>query len=122
MPLVVPLCVPLLVPLLVPFLVVLSTNLYYLTFINTVTGFFLAGTVLILFNLLLEQSPEESRTYCITTYNVLLALIAFIAPQVGIFLLELMGMDIAMFISSALRLLSAGGFLYVYIRQRRRQG
>ena len=102
-----------------PFLVVLSTNLYYLTFINTVTGFFLAGTVLILFNLLLEQSPEESRTYCITTYNVLLALIAFIAPQVGIFLLELLGMDIAMFISSGLRLISAGGFLYVYIHQRR---
>ncbi len=105
-----------------PFLVVLSTNLYYLTFINTVTGFFLSGTVLLLFNLLLEQSPEESRTYCITTYNVLLAFIAFIAPQVGIFLLELLGMDIAMFVSSGLRLLSAGGFFYVYIRLRKRQG
>jgi len=105
-----------------PFLVVLSTNLYYLTFINTVTGFFLSGTVLILFNLLLEQSPIESRTYCITTYNVLLAFVAFIAPQVGIFLLELFGMDIAMFISSGLRLLSAGGFLGVYIAQRLRQG
>lgn len=102
-----------------PFLVVLSTNLYYLTLIQTTSGFFLSGTVLILFNLLLEKSPEQSRTYCITTYNVLLAFVAFVAPQVGIWLLDLFGMDVAMYISSILRFLSAGGFLYVYIRQRK---
>ncbi len=101
-----------------PFLVVLSTNLYYLTLIQTTSGFFLSGTVLILFNLLLEKSPEPSRTYCITTYNVLLAFVAFIAPQVGIWFLGQVGMDRAMYISSALRLLSAGGFLYVYLRHR----
>ncbi|MER2260532.1 MAG: MFS transporter [Psychrobacillus sp.] len=103
-----------------PFLVVLSTNLYYLTIIQTTSGFFLSGTVLILFNLLLEKSPEQSRTYCITSYNILLALVAFIAPQVGIVLLEMVGMESAMTINSCLRLLSAGGFLYVYIRQRNR--
>ncbi|MER2070515.1 MAG: MFS transporter [Psychrobacillus sp.] len=103
-----------------PFLVVLSTNLYYLTIIQTTSGFFLSGTVLILFNLLLEKSPEQSRTYCITTYNILLALVAFIAPQMGIVLLEMVGMESAMTINSCLRLLSAGGFLYVYIRQRNR--
>ena len=103
-----------------PFLVVLSTNLYYLTLVQTTSGFFLSGTVLILFNLLLEQSPEQSRTYCITTYNILLALVAFVAPQIGIILLEMVGMESAMTINSCLRLLSAGGFLYVYIRQRNR--
>lgn len=103
-----------------PFLVVLSTNLYYLTMIQTTSGFFLSGTVLILFNLLLEKSPEQSRTYCITTYNVLLALVAFVAPQMGIILLELVGMESAMTINSFLRLLGAGGFLYVYIRQKNR--
>lgn len=103
-----------------PFLTVLSTNLYYLTLVQTTSGFFLSGTVLILFNLLLEQSPTQSRTYCITTYNVLLAFIAFIAPQVGIWLLDQIGMKMAMSISSGLRLLGAGGFLYVYIRFRKR--
>lgn len=103
-----------------PFLVSLSTNLYYLTLIQTSSGFFLSGTVLILFNLLLEKSPEQSRTYCITTYNVLLAFVAFVAPQVGIWLLDLLGMDVAMYISSILRFLSAFGFLYVYIRQRKK--
>jgi len=102
-----------------PFLTVLSTNLYYLTFIQTISGFFLSGTVLILFNLLLEQSPEQSRTYCITTYNVLLAFVAFIAPQIGIWLLDHFSMEIAMDISSVLRFLSAGGFLFVYLRSKK---
>ena len=33
-----------------PFLTALSTNLYYLTFMFFISGFFVAGTVLILFN------------------------------------------------------------------------
>ncbi len=98
-----------------PFLTVLSTNLYYLTIVQTMSGFFLSGVVLLLFNLLLEQSPEASRTYCITTYNVLLALVAFLAPQVGIWLLNSWGVETAMYINSGLRLLSAGLFFVVYM-------
>ncbi|KAA0965527.1 MFS transporter [Sporosarcina sp. ANT_H38] len=99
-----------------PFLTVLSTNLYYLTLVQTMSGFFLSGVVLLLFNLLLEQSPEKSRTYCITTYNVLLAFVAFIAPQVGIFLLNVLGVETAMYINSGLRLLSAALFFVVFVR------
>ena len=99
-----------------PFLTVLSTNFYYLTFVQTISGFFLSGVVLLLFNLLLEQSPEASRTYCITTYNVLLAFMAFLAPQIGIWLLNAWGVEMAMYISSALRLLSAAVFFAVYLR------
>ena len=102
-----------------PVLTVLSTNLYYLTLIQTMNGFFLSGVVLLLFNLLLEQSPEESRTYCITTYNVLLALVAFVAPQIGIWMLHAWGMHTAMYIDSVLRLLSAALFYIVYIRYTR---
>ena len=103
-----------------PFLTVLSTNLYYLTLVQTMSGFFLSGAVLLLFNLLLEQSPEESRTYCITTYNVLLAVVAFLAPQIGIWLLEMLGVETAMNINSGLRFLSAALFFVVYIRYARR--
>lgn len=102
-----------------PFLTVLSTNLYYLTLVQTMSGFFLSGVVLLLFNLLLEQSPEESRTYCITTYNVLLAVVAFLAPQIGIWLLDVLGVETAMYINSGLRLLSAALFFFVYIRYAR---
>ena len=99
-----------------PFMTVLSTNLYYLTLVQSISGFFLSGVVLLLFNLLLEQSPVESRTYCITTYNVLLAFIAFIAPQIGIWMLNAWGVEIAMYLNSALRLLSAALFFVVHLR------
>lgn len=99
-----------------PFLTVLSTNLYYITLIQTSSGFFLAGIVLLLFNLLLEQSPEAVRTYCITTYNVLLSVVAVIAPQVGILLLNTLGVEVAMYINSAVRFFSALLFFFVYLK------
>ncbi|MDN3015375.1 MFS transporter [Paenibacillus sp. BSR1-1] len=99
-----------------PILTVMSTNLYYLTIVSMISGFFLSGTTLLLFNLLLEQSPAEKRTYCITTYNVLLSLVAFIAPQIGIWLLEVTGIQNSMGISSILRFMSALIFLLMHVR------
>ena len=103
-----------------PLLMVLSTNLYYLVFMSLISGLFISGTVLILFNLLLENSPEEVRTYCITTYHVLLAIIAFTAPQIGIWLLETYSMEVAMYLSTAMRFLAALGFLVLYIVRKQR--
>lgn len=103
-----------------PFLTVLSTNLFYITFIQTSSGFFLAGVVLLLFNLLLEQSPDEVRTYCITTYNILLSVVAFIAPQIGIWLLNQLGVEVAMYLNSVLRFLSAVLFFIVYLKYARK--
>ncbi|MFL6560637.1 MAG: MFS transporter, partial [Bacillus sp. (in: firmicutes)] len=99
-----------------PFLNVLSTDLVYLTFVAMTSGFFVSGTTLLLFNLLLEQSPKEKRTYCITTYNVLLSFVAFIAPQIGIWLLELTGMKTSMNLITILRFISAIVFFLMYIR------
>ena len=104
---------------LVPFLTVLSTNLYYLTIVNALSGFFISGVVLLLFNLLLEQSPSETRTYCITTYNVLLSFVAFIAPQIGILLLEGLGIQKSMELNSILRIGSAFVFLLMYSRTKK---
>lgn len=99
-----------------PFLNALSTNLYYLTFVSMTSGFFVSGTVLLLFNLLLEQSPKEKRTYCITTYNILLSFVAFIAPQIGIWLLEIGGIITALNISTVFRFMSALVFLLMYMK------
>ncbi|MGE7023956.1 MFS transporter [Solibacillus cecembensis] len=101
-----------------PLLMVLSTNLYYLVVMNILAGFFVAGTTLILFNLLLENSPTEIRTYCITSYNVLLAIIAFASPQIGIWLLENFSMETAMYMSTAIRFLAAVGFFLLYAVKR----
>lgn len=102
-----------------PFAMALSTNLVYLTLISVQSGLFVSGTTLILFNLLLENSPKENRTYCITSYNVLLAIIAFIAPQIGIWLLETTAMTTAMNISTIVRLSAALGFLYVWMKNKK---
>ncbi|WP_462409820.1 MFS transporter [Neobacillus sp. Marseille-QA0830] len=99
-----------------PILNALSTNLYYLMFVSMTSGFFVSGTTLLLFNLLLEKSPVDTRTYCITTYNILLSLVAFIAPQIGIWLLEISNMFTAMTISTILRFLSAIVFLIMYLK------
>ncbi|MFF2448047.1 MFS transporter [Neobacillus sp. NPDC058068] len=99
-----------------PFLTVLSTNLIYLTFVQMTSGFFVSGTMLLLFNLLLEQSPKEKRTYCITTYNVLLSFVAFMAPQIGIWLLETTGMQKSMGMISIFRFMSSLVFLLMYIK------
>jgi MFS family permease len=104
---------------LVPFLTVLSTNLFYLTGVQALSGFFISGVVLLLFNLLLEQSPAETRTYCITTYNVLLSFVAFIAPQIGILLLEGLGVQTSMELNSIMRVGSAFVFLLMYSRTRK---
>jgi MFS family permease len=104
---------------LVPFLTILSTNLFYLTGVQALSGFFISGVVLLLFNLLLEQSPTETRTYCITTYNVLLSFVAFIAPQIGILLLEGLGIQASMELNSIMRIGSAFVFLLMYSRTRK---
>ncbi|MCA1030466.1 MFS transporter [Bacillus timonensis] len=95
-----------------PFLTVLSTNLYYLTIINLWTGVFVAGTVMLLFNQLLKVSPEQNRTTFLANYNIILGAIGFIAPQIGVLLLELYSMNIAMTISSIIRFLGAVSFLF----------
>lgn len=103
-----------------PLLTVLSTNHYYLVAMFALSGFFVSGTVLILFNLLLENSPQEVRTYCITSYNVLLAIVAFTSPQIGIWLLETYSMEIAMYLSTTMRFIAALGFFVLYIIRRKR--
>jgi MFS family permease len=98
-----------------PLLTVLSTNLYYLIVVNVFTGLFVAGTVLILFNQLLEVTKEENRSSYIANYNILLAIIGFIAPQFGVFLLEISNINIAMTTSTIFRASSSLVFIWLYI-------
>jgi MFS family permease len=97
-----------------PILTILSSNLLYLTIVNATSGLFVSGTVLILFNQLLEITNEENRSAYIANYNVLLAIVGFIAPQFGVFLLEQSNMDVAMITSGILRASSALLFLGMY--------
>jgi MFS family permease len=103
-----------------PILTVLSTNMWYLFVLNLFTGIPLAGTLLLLFNYLLEVSPEEERTSYIANYNVALSVIGAVAPEVGIWLLDSIGMVGGMLTSTLLRLVAGAVFLWVAVRTNKR--
>lgn len=104
-----------------PFLTILSTNMYYLTIVNFTSGLFVSGTVLLLFNQLLEVTLEENRSSFIAQYNINLAVIGFVAPQAGVYLLQFSSIQTAMNLSAAMRLVSGAVFLgfYYYMKKQR---
>ncbi len=102
-----------------PVLTILSKNLPYLIFTNLATGTFVAGITLLQFNHLLEVSPESQRTSYIAHFNIVIGLVGFVAPQVGVLLLHIFHMGLSMTLSSVVR---AGGtvfFLYMFFHARR---
>ncbi|AGX04354.1 Permeases of the major facilitator superfamily protein [Bacillus sp. NRRL B-14911] len=104
-----------------PLLTVASSNLVYLTLINLWIGLFVSGTNLLLFNQLLNASPEKNRTSYIANYNFLSSLVGFIAPQFGVFLLDHFGMLSAMSITSAVRFAAALSFLFAALTLERKK-
>lgn len=96
-----------------PTLIVMSTNLVWVTLANAFMGVFVSGTVLLLFNGLLEASRDDMRTTFVANYNFLLGFVAFIAPQVGVLILELTSIEFAMHVSSVLRVIC--GIMFIAI-------
>lgn len=103
-----------------PALTMLSTNLVYLTLINLWIGLFVSGTNLLLFNQLLKAAPETDRTNYIANYNFLLSIVGFIAPQMGVLLLNGYGMNAAMNLISIFRVIAAFSFLFVALKLERK--
>ncbi|MEW8987145.1 MAG: hypothetical protein AB2401_09120 [Bacillus sp. (in: firmicutes)] len=66
------------------------------------------------------MTKEQNRGSFIAQYNILLAIIGFIAPQVGVFLLQLSSIHTAMNLASILRLVSGAVFLLFYIYMKKR--
>jgi len=92
------------------FCTIWSTNLYYLVVTNIVSGLALSGTTLLLFNQLLHVSPENVRTSCIAYYQMLVAIVGVISPQVGVLFYEEFGLSFSMNTSGVIRIL--GGVLF----------
>ncbi len=94
-----------------PMLTILSLNLPYLTAVNFVSGAFSAGVGLIQFNQLLEAAPESERTRYIAHFNVLVSAVGVIAPEIGVALFGIIGMDATMSVSTVVRLIGAGALI-----------
>ncbi|MCK8061237.1 MULTISPECIES: MFS transporter [unclassified Fusibacter] len=100
---------------LTPILYALSPNLLVLTVVSTVTGFFTAGTITVLFSDMLEVTPTENRIVYVGYYNTATNITLAISPFVGLFFLNRFGIVGALFITAGFRFI---GGLAFYLRER----
>lgn len=98
-----------------PLFYVISKNLISLVFFNIIVGISTAGTTLILFNILLDVTPDKNRTVYIAIYNTLINISASISPIIGVAIKDKHGIVIALVIVSILRFI--GSFTF-FIRNR----
>lgn len=100
-----------------PFLYVLSDSLFMLVLFNLLIGFSITGTVLVLFNLLLEATPSQNRTTIIALYNTVIAISATVAPILGVWIMDHTSLDMSLIITGGLRFLGCFAF---FIMSRRK--
>lgn len=81
-----------------PILYAASSSLIALVLFNVIIGVSVAGTILILFNMLLEVTPTKNRTIYIAIYNTLISISAVISPIIGVALKDKFNIYIALII------------------------
>ncbi len=94
-----------------PALTSVSRALPWLVITNFEGGIFTAGIILLLFNQLLHVSPKTYRATYIAAYNVVLGVVGFMAPELGVWLLASIHMSGALMVSAVWRL--AGAFIFL---------
>lgn len=90
-----------------PILYALSSKIYLLVFFNVIIGVSVAGTVLLLFNILLEIIPNENRTIYIAVYNTLIAVISGMSPILGVKIMNMANITVALVTMAIIRLVSS---------------
>ncbi|MCT4542571.1 MAG: MFS transporter [Vallitalea sp.] len=99
-----------------PILYVFSKSLIHLAIFNVIVGVSVAGTILILFNLLLEVTPTKNRTIYIAIYNIMISISATIAPLVSVWLKDLTSIYFTLILVAILRLSGSIAFFIRNIR------
>ena len=97
-----------------PLIMAFSPNLYFITFLNLLIGFFTAGTTTVLLNYLLEVTPDENRVIYVGVYNTLINISLAISPFAAHAVLKFSNINLALIIVAFLRLL---GSLLFYKRK-----
>jgi MFS family permease len=87
-----------------------------LTVLNILPGICTAGTLLILFNLMLEVVPSENRIIYIAIYTTLINLSAAISPVIGIWIKEQTSIYVVLLVVGVLRMIGSIAF---FIRSKR---
>lgn len=87
-----------------------ATTLFQILLFNIIMGVAIAGTVLILFNMLLEVTPNENRTIYIAIYSIFINISAAIAPIISIWLKDLTSIPTALILVSSFRFIGSIAF------------
>lgn len=98
-----------------PILYAFAPSLIYLVMFNIIIGISISGTLLILFNILLEVTPDNNRTVYIAIYNIFINISATIAPLISVYVKDIIGIFWALILVGILRLIGSTSF---YIRNR----
>jgi Na+/melibiose symporter-like transporter len=93
-----------------PLLYAVSRSLWALVFFNVIVGIFTAGTTQVLFNLLLEVTPNVNRTGYIAMYNTIMTASAIVSPMIGASIKNHTNIFVALIIVSCLRFIGCFGF------------
>lgn len=99
----------------VPLAYAFSKSLYFVAFINLITGMVFSGVNLSLFNATLDSTPEKNKTSFLAYHQTAISITAIFAPVIGVGLKDLWGFQVAFLICAALRLGGALCFRLVHL-------
>lgn len=102
-----------------PILYVLSPNLLILTITSTISGYFTAGTTVVILNSLLEVSQEKDRLISIGIHNTLTSITLTIGPLISNYILNKTNIIITLIIIAVIRTISSSTFLIRYIAEKK---
>ena len=94
-----------------PILYVMSNSLLVLAIFSSLSGLFTSGTIMVLFNDMLEVVPEKNRMIYVGYYNVLTNMTLAISPLVGNYFYETKGIVYALIITFLFRFLGGMAFM-----------
>jgi MFS family permease len=104
-------CLSLIIPFL-PLAWMMATNGWQVVVINAFGGILWAGHGLASFNLLLDMAPAEARAESYALFQIVIAASATVAPLLGGRLADAFGFPPIFILSSVLRFVGAGVFLW----------
>lgn len=102
-----------------PILYVLSPTLLILTLTSSISGYFTAGTTVVILNSLLEVSEEKNRLISIGLHNTFTSITLTIGPLISNYILNKTNIILTLIIIAIIRIISSGAFLIRYIREKK---
>lgn len=88
-----------------PFFYALTSNIYLLTLLQAWIGFWNAGFLLTMFNMVLNYSAPERSANTVAVFNVAMNVTGVIGPFIGTALVDAFGSQVPLMVSAALRFL-----------------